>query len=120
MAKGYTSRDMVFNNPPYQAWPKRPIGEVVFPRFTKVTLQKPTKTELKRLKAIAKANQQDAFVVKLEGRRVYMVRSALLTEEEYHEVRSQEDQAKSDKARDRRSKLALLKDRSRSVDQVNP
>lgn len=112
---GYTSRDLIFNNPAYQPWPKRPVGQITFPRFTKVSLLKPTNDEMKRLRQIAQQAECDAFTVKLEGRRVFLTRDALLTEEEYHEVRCSEAALKNDKAGKQRSKLALLKDRSRDM-----
>lgn len=117
--KGYLARDMIFNNPAYQPWPKRPVGQITFPRFTKITLVKPTPHEAKRLRQLAKAHEMDAFMIKIEGRRVYAIREALLTEEEYNEVRSQEAEKHARKAGDRRSKLALLKERNRDMGKDN-
>lgn len=117
--KGYLARDMIFNNPAYQPWPNHPVGQIRFPRFTKITLVKPTRHEAKRLRQLANSHEMDAFMIKIEGRRVFAIREALLTEEEYHEIRSQEAEEHARQASNRRSKLALLKERSRGVGKDN-
>lgn len=108
---GYLAKDVRLNNPSYLVWKNRPVGEIIFPAFTKVVLVKPTKAEERRLRVLANQKQEPCFVVKIEGNRVYMNRSSLLTEEEYNERRDQEDK-RNLKAK---SKLALLKDSKRSV-----
>jgi len=116
---GYLSKDVRLNNPSYLVWKKRPVGENIFPKFTKVQLVQPTREEEKRLRNLAKRNEEPCFVVKLEGHRVYLCRSSLLTEEEYNEARSVEDQGKSDQKKRRKSKLALLAKSKRSVGQID-
>lgn len=108
---GYLAKDVRLNNPSYLVWKNRPVGENIFPALTKVLLLKPTKHDEKRLKAIAKQNQEPCFVVKIEGHRVYLTRNSLLTEEEYNERRDQADQRNSKT----KSKLALLKNAQRDM-----
>ena len=108
---GYLARDVRFNNPVYLVWKSKPVGQVTFKTFTKVMLLKPTKSEEKRLKHLANQKQEPCFVVKLEGARVYLNRSALLTEEEYNERRN----PTNTKHYENKQKLALLKKRKGGV-----
>ncbi len=117
MAKmyGYLSKDVRLNNPSYLVWKDRPVGENVFFKFKKVELCKPTKHETQRLQKIARRDEMPYFVVKIDGHRVYLSRSSLLTEDEYHEARHTEDQEVNAKKARRRAKLALLKNSARGV-----
>ena len=90
------SRDMLFNNPQYQPWKNRPVGLNTFAMFTRVEVLDPTPGEERRLRAITKARNSQAYVVRLEGRRVFMTRDALLNKEEYFEARANETQTSSD------------------------
>lgn len=115
--KGYLSRNMMFNNPAYLRWKDRPVGLNEFPRYTPVKIMKPTKAEMDRLRKIAIERNAEAFVVELEGQRVYLTRESLLTPEEYDEIRHQEDTRADDQKSRQRAKLALLKDQSRDLGQ---
>ena len=90
------SRDMLFNNPHYRPWKNRPVGLNTFAKFTRVEVLDPTPGEERRLRAITKAHNFQAYVVRLEGRRVFMTRDALLNKEEYFEARDNEAQASTD------------------------
>ena len=117
MAKvyGYLAKDVRLNNPSYLVWKDRPVGENIFLKFTKVQLCKPTKHETQRLQEIALRDEMPYFVVKVDGHRVYLSRSTLLTEDEYHAARHTEDQEINSKKARGRAKLALLKNSARSV-----
>lgn len=78
-----TSRDMIFNNPQYRPWPRRPVGEVMFPKFTKVVSMEPTAYESKRLASLSRESGQRTFIIQLEGRRVFVTRDALLNRDEF-------------------------------------
>jgi len=90
------SRDMLFNNPQYRPWKNRPVGLNTFAMFTRVEVLDPTPSEERRLRAITKARNSQAYVVRLEGRRVFMTRDALLNKEEYFEARANAAQTSSD------------------------
>tara|TARA_Y100000310_G_C20690809_1_gene822069 strand:+ start:2112 stop:2480 length:369 start_codon:yes stop_codon:yes gene_type:complete len=109
--KGYLAKDMRFNNPSYQPWEKRPLGEIVFKKLTPITLVKPTGGEKVYLKKFALRKQDSCFVVKLEGRRVYVTRADILNEEEYRVARCSENQKRNSEKKRASSKLALLKKR---------
>jgi hypothetical protein len=113
--KGYLARSVTFNNPAYKVWDEYPVGVITFECFTEVRILKPSSREIKRLRMLANERKMDAFVVKLEGQRVFLTRDALLTPEEYNEARGSETARSNDQKDRQRAKLALLKDRSRNV-----
>lgn len=113
--KAWLSQPLTFNNPKYLVWKRRPAGLIDFEQYKQVELVKPTKAEQKRLMTLATMKNMEAFVINLEGCRVFLTRDMLLTEEEYNEVRHQQDQVANDKARQERAKLALLKDAERNL-----
>lgn len=119
MAKtyGYLARDVRLNNPSYLIWKDRPIGENVFSKHTRVELLRPTKHEKSSLRNMATRDNQSYFVVKVDGHRVYLSRTALLTEDEYNEARCTEDKTLNVEKKRRRSKLALLKNSARGLGQ---
>ena len=90
------SRDMLFNNPQYRPWKNRPVGLNTFAMFTRVEVLDPTPSEDRRIRALSKERNSQAYVVRLEGRRVFMTRDALLNKEEYFEARANAAQAGSD------------------------
>ena len=90
------SRDMLFNNPQYRPWKNRPVGLNTFAMFTRVEVLDPTPSEDRRIRALSKERNSQAYVVRLEGRRVFMTRDALLNKEEYFEARANATQASSD------------------------
>lgn len=115
--KGYLAMELTFHNPKVDGWESRPTGFIKFDRLTEVTLARPNKNESERLSALANERKCDAFLVKLEGRKVFLTRDVLLTQEECDEIRRQEDKVKHDKASSGRSKLALLANKDRRVGQ---
>ena len=108
---GYLKRDIRLNNPSYLVWKNKPVGENVFPQYMKVALCKPTRHEEGQLRRMANQYDEPCFVVNVEGHRVYLMRSVLLTEDEYDEIRRDQNK-KHSKAK---QKLALLKKRDGGV-----
>lgn len=86
-----TSRDMIFNNPQHRPWSRHPVGEIVFPRFTKVTSMDPTAHEERRLSSLSRESGQRTLIVQMEGRRVFVTRDALLNRDEFVAVKQSSD-----------------------------
>jgi hypothetical protein len=84
---------MIFNNPQYKPWSRHPVGEVTFPRFTKVTTVEPTAHESGRLSSLSRESGQRTFVIQLEGRRVFVTKDALLTRDEFIIVKQRESES---------------------------